>query len=98
MLFRSVKIGKGVKDNVEIIAEEDVGAIVQKGAEKKISSELNLPEYIDAPVRKGQKLGEYLVYNHGQLYKKVNLVAAQDVERAGLLKEIKKILAETYLL
>lgn len=93
-----VKLGKGLKDNVEIIAEEDVGSIVQKGDEKKITARMELPEYVDAPVKKGQKLGEYLVYNNGQLYKKVNLIAAQDVERSGLLKEIKKILAETYLL
>jgi D-alanyl-D-alanine carboxypeptidase (penicillin-binding protein 5/6) len=93
-----VKIGKGIQENVEVIAEEDVGSIVKKGDEKKIKAELAIPDYVDAPVKKGQKLGEYLVYNDGQLYKKVNLLAAQDVPRAGLIKQIKKMLAETYLL
>ncbi|MGS0764073.1 D-alanyl-D-alanine carboxypeptidase family protein [Syntrophomonas curvata] len=93
-----VKIGKGVKEKVEVVAEEDVGSIVKKGDEKKIASELSLPAYVDAPVKKGQKLGEYLVYNNGQLYKKVNLVANQDVPRSGIIKEIMKMLAETYLL
>ena len=93
-----VKIGKGIQENVEVIAEDDVGSIVKKGDEKKIKAELALPDYVDAPVKKGQKLGEYLVYNDGQLYKKVNLLAAQDVPRAGIIKQIKKMLAETYLL
>lgn len=93
-----VKIGKGIKENVEVIAEEDVGSIVKKGDEKKITSELSLPAYVDAPVKKGQKIGEYLVYNNGQLYKKVNLVANQDVSRSGIIKEIMKMFAETYLL
>lgn len=93
-----VKIGKGLKENVEVIAEEDVGSIVKKGDEKKITSELSLPAYVDAPVKKGQKIGEYLVYNNGQLYKKVNLVANQDVSRSGIIKEIMKMFAETYLL
>jgi D-alanyl-D-alanine carboxypeptidase (penicillin-binding protein 5/6) len=94
----AVKVGKGLKDSVEVIAEEDVGSIVKKGDEKKISSELSLPAYVDAPVKKGQKLGEYLVFNNGQLYKKVNLVANEDVPRSGIIKEILKMLAETYLL
>lgn len=93
-----VKIGKGIQENVEVIAEEDVGSIVKKGDEKKIKAELALPNYVDAPVKKGQKLGEYLVYNNGQLYKEVNLLATQDVPRAGLIKQIMKMLGETYLL
>ncbi|HHV16216.1 MAG TPA: D-alanyl-D-alanine carboxypeptidase [Gelria sp.] len=93
-----VKIGKGTQDNVEVITEDDVGAIVKKGDEKKIKAELALSDYIDAPVKKGQKLGEYLVYNDGELYKKVNLLAAQDVPRAGLFKQIMKMLGEIYLL
>jgi D-alanyl-D-alanine carboxypeptidase (penicillin-binding protein 5/6) len=93
-----VKIGKGIQENVEVIAEDDVGSIIKKGDEKKITAELALPDYLDAPVKKGQKLGEYLVYNNGELYKEVNLVAAKDIPRAGLIKQIKKMLAETYLL
>ena len=94
----AVKVGKGIRENVEVFTEDDVGAIVKKGDEKKIKAELDLPDYIDAPVKKGQKLGEYLVYNDGQLYKKVNLLATQDVPRGGLIKQIKKMLGETYLL
>jgi D-alanyl-D-alanine carboxypeptidase (penicillin-binding protein 5/6) len=93
-----VKVGKGVQENVEVVAEEDVGSMVKKGDEKKITSEISLPAYIDAPVKKDQKLGEYLVYNNGELYKKVNLVAKQDVPRSGIIKGIMKMLVETYLL
>lgn len=93
-----VKVGKGVADNVEVITEEDVGSIVVKGEEKKITSEKRLQPYIDAPVVKGQKLGEMQVYNDGELVKEINLIAASDVPRAGLIKEILKMFAETYLL
>lgn len=93
-----VKIGKGIKESVEIIAEEDVGSIVKKGDEKKITGELSVPAYVDAPVKKGQKLGEYLIYNNGELFKEVNLVANQDVPRSGIIKGIMKMFAETYLL
>jgi len=93
-----VQVGKGLKESVEVIAEEDVGAIVEKGQEKKITMEKRLQAYVDAPVAQGQKLGEMRVYNDGNLVKEVNLIAASDVPRAGVLKEILKMLAETYLL
>lgn len=93
-----VQVGKGIKERVEVIAEEDVGSIVEKRQEKKITMEKRLPAYVDAPVVQGQKLGEIRVYNDGDLVKEVNLVAAEDIPRSGLLKEILKMLAETYLL
>lgn len=93
-----VKIGKGVTDQVEVVAEDDVGSIMVKGEEKKITSEKRLPAYIDAPVVRGQKLGEMRVYREGNLVKEVNLIAAADVPRAGLMKEILKMIGETYLL
>nr|WP_242848777.1 hypothetical protein [Syntrophomonas palmitatica] len=85
-------------DDVEAVAEEDVGAIFNKGDEKKLRAEKSLVAYIDAPVKKGQKLGEYQVYKNGEISKQVNIVAANDVPRAGLIKQILKVFAETYLL
>ncbi len=93
-----VSVGKGIGDSVEVIAEDDVGAIVEKGQEEKITTEKRLQTYIDAPVERGQKLGEMRVYHDGDLVKEVNLIAAADVPRGGLIKEIMKMLAETYLL
>ena len=52
-----VSVGKGIGDSVEVIAEDDVGAIVEKGQEEKITTEKRLQTYIDAPVERGQKLG-----------------------------------------
>ncbi|MGI5911111.1 MAG: D-alanyl-D-alanine carboxypeptidase family protein [Syntrophomonadaceae bacterium] len=94
----TVKVGKGIKEVINVIAEEDVGSIIKKGDEKKISGKIDLPSYINAPVKKGQKLGEYLVYNDGQLHKKVNLIANEDVPLAGLGRQLMKMFAETYLL
>jgi len=93
-----VQVGKGIGDSVEVIAEDDVGAIVEKGQEKKITTEKRLPSYINAPVERGQKLGEMRVFHDGTLVKEVNLIAASDVPKGGLLKEILKMLGETYLL
>lgn len=93
-----VKVGKGKESFVEAVCGENAGAICLKGEEKSISYKQNLPEYIDAPVTAGQKLGEMEIYQNGELIKKVNLNAGSDVQRCGVFKEILKMFAETYLL
>ncbi len=93
-----VKIGKGVQEQVEVVAEEEVGCTVIKGEEKKITSKISILPYVDAPVSKGQKLGEISLYKDEDLVKEINLIAPDDVARGGLLKEIGKVFAEIYLL
>ncbi|NLB88359.1 MAG: D-alanyl-D-alanine carboxypeptidase [Syntrophomonadaceae bacterium] len=93
-----VKVGKGITDTVEVVALEDVGVISLKGEEKNITSKKELLDYVDAPVKEGQKLGEILIYKDEVLEKKIDLVAKNDVPKGGLFKEILKMLAETYLI
>jgi len=94
----SVKVGKGAENIVEVVAGENAGAICPKGEEGKLTYKKSLAKYIDAPVKEGQKLGELMIYKDDELLKKVNVNAAREVERAGLLREIMKMFAETYLL
>ncbi|MDD2585392.1 MAG: D-alanyl-D-alanine carboxypeptidase [Syntrophomonadaceae bacterium] len=93
-----VTVGKGLEDSVEVVAEEDAGSICLKGKEKNVTYKKEIPQYINAPVKKGQKLGEIHIYDQDTLQKRVNLVAAKDVKRSGLFREILKMLGETYLL
>lgn len=93
-----VKVGKGMSDMVEAVAEEDIGAIYMKGEDTKISSEKHLVTYINAPVKKGQKLGEISIYKDGEIQKKVNLNAAQDIPKSGIIREIVKMFGEIFTL
>ncbi|KUG04769.1 d-alanyl-d-alanine carboxypeptidase [hydrocarbon metagenome] len=94
----AVKVGKGIENSVEVVAGENAGVICLKGEEGKISYKKSLTQYTDAPVVAGQKLGELMIYRDNELVKKVNLNAARDVQRGGLLREFLKMFAETYLL
>lgn len=93
-----VAVGKGVENQVEAVAQENAGSIVEKGEEKKVSYEKDVLPYINAPIQEGQVLGEIRVLKEGQVVKKVNLVAAREVPKAGLWREILKLFAETYIL
>ncbi len=94
----TIKVGKGAENIVEVVAGENAGAICSKGEEDKIIYKRSMAQYTDAPVLAGQKLGELMIYQDNELVKKVNLNAARDVQRGGLLREFLKMFAETYLL
>ncbi|MEA1962431.1 MAG: D-alanyl-D-alanine carboxypeptidase family protein [Bacillota bacterium] len=92
-----VKVGKGVQDQVNGIAMEDVGIIYAKGEKKPIKSKKVIFPYVNAPIEKGQKLGEYQILLEDQIQKKVDIVAVESIPRATLMREIMKMFAETFL-
>ncbi len=93
-----VPIGKGTEDAVEAVVAEDAGSIFLKGEKDNLTHTKTLSDYLDAPITKGQKLGEIQVYKEGNLQKTVDIVSAKEVPRGGIVKEIKKMFAETFLL
>ncbi|MDD4171350.1 MAG: D-alanyl-D-alanine carboxypeptidase, partial [Syntrophomonas sp.] len=93
-----VKVGKGGEETVEAVVAEDAGSIYLKGEKDNLSQSKELISYINAPVKKGQKLGEIQILKEGNLQKKIDIVSAQDVARGGFIKEIMKVFAETFLL
>ncbi len=94
----TVQVGKGAEGEAEVLAAEDAGSIYLKGEKDNITSQKELLPYINAPVTKGQKLGEIQIFKDGNLQKTVDLVSAKDIARGGLIKEIMKMYAETFLL
>ncbi|HZK86849.1 MAG TPA: D-alanyl-D-alanine carboxypeptidase family protein [Syntrophomonas sp.] len=93
-----VTVGKGAQEKVQVVALEDAGAIFLKGEKAKIISKQILLKYVDAPISKGEKLGEVQIYKNGKKLKSVDLVSAQDIDRGGIIRQIKKMFVETYLL
>jgi len=81
--------------NIPIVESEDkvaVGEIakdlyvmVKKGQEKEISQEVEVKDSLTAPIAKGELLGNLTVYNGEEVISTVNVVAAEDIERANII-------------
>jgi len=93
-----VRVGKGAEKQVEAVAADAVGVTCLKGQEKNITQVKKLAGYVDAPVKKGDELGEITLFNDGKPVKKVKLVAYRDIERGGLISEIGKALSKIFLI
>lgn len=90
-IVQRIKIFKGKETEIKVVAEKDYSVLVKKGAGNEIEKEIQLPESIEAPCEKGQKIGEIIIKNNNNEIGRVNLVAGDTVKKASLLDMIKRI-------
>ncbi len=55
--------------------------LIQKGKESKITSETEIPLWVNAPVKKNEKLGKVMYYLDGVKIAELDVVSKNDVER-----------------
>lgn len=81
----TVPVQKGVVLETEVVAKDDLMLLVKKGDEGKVNKEIIVPQYIQAPIQKGEKIGEVIASMDGKEVGRVDIIAAEDIERASLL-------------
>jgi len=80
--FGPVKVKRGKLNQVTLAAAEEGRVTVAKGKENLVSAVPQLPQFIVAPIQKGQVLAKVLIQNEGKVAKEVNLLASSDVEKS----------------
>jgi D-alanyl-D-alanine carboxypeptidase (penicillin-binding protein 5/6) len=80
--FGPVRVRRGKLKEVILTAAEDGRVTVAKGKEGFVSAAPQLPQYIDAPVQKGQVVAKVLIQKEGKVAKEINLLAATGVEKS----------------
>ena len=80
--FGPVKVKRGKLNQVTLTAAEEGRVTVTKGKENLVSVVPQLPQFIVAPIQKGQVLAKVLIQNEGKVAKEVNLLASSDVEKS----------------
>ena len=76
----TVPISKARKDEVQIVAENDLSALLSKGTEKDVKTVIILNENIKAPLEYYQKVGVEKCYLGEELIGEINLVANEEIE------------------
>lgn len=95
-VIKELKVGKGQAEKVDVLVAERVSVAVPKGEDKGFGSRLELPKQLDAPVKKGQVVGFYVVTKDGQEVQRVGLIAGDDVPKATLSRQIRRVLERVY--
>ena len=78
-----VAVSKGKTGKVSAVAAEKGGVLLPKGKEGECRTVVELPSRIDAPVCRGQKIGELAIYQQNREVQRIELIAAEDVEKGG---------------
>jgi len=78
----SVTVDKGEPARIDLVAKSKFGLLLPRGADELFTREIVLIPYT-LPVKKGDKMGELVVYYGEDSETRVDLVAAADVNRAS---------------
>jgi D-alanyl-D-alanine carboxypeptidase (penicillin-binding protein 5/6) len=90
-VLANVPVNKGVLESVDCVGAKDFTCILSKD-EKEVTNEINVAEFIEAPIKKGDKIGE-IIYKSGEKeVGRVDLIAANDICKAYFKFYINKIL------
>jgi len=80
--FGPLKVKRGKLNQLTLNAAGEGRVTVAKGKENSVSVVPQLPQYVVAPIQKGQVVAKVLVKKEGKDVKEVNLLASSDVQKS----------------
>ena len=81
--LESIDVMRGLKDEVAIYSE-GFSKLVKKADKKRITKEFNISDYMVAPVKCGQVIGEVTYLLDGEVIGKGNIVVKEDIPEIAL--------------
>lgn len=88
-----IKVNKGMKEDLSLIANEPKSILISKGNNDKIDTKVNIPDSIDAPVKQEQVIGEIEYNLNGKLVEKVKVKAKEDIEECSFANSFRYLWA-----
>lgn len=89
-IIKKINVNKGVKNELEVVMENDSGILMKKGDSSDISQEIELEDSVNAPIIQGQKLGQITYLRNGEKLATVNLVASCEIKKISFSEVTKK--------
>lgn len=87
--IQEVNISKGSRLKANAIAENDVSVLLTKGEEKNIVKKAELPEVLNAPLKKGEKIGELVISINDKEVGRHNLICDADVSKSTFFNNLR---------
>ena len=78
---REIPVRLGVADSVTAVPSAEDAVLIDKAQKNQVTQQVELQEWADAPVSKGQRLGTLYIKAGEQVLKEIPLVAKEPVEK-----------------
>ena len=75
----------GEVDEVELAIGDNLQILTSKTQKNKITTVVDIPESLEAPIKKGQEIGKMMAVIDGKAVASVPIVATADVEESGFM-------------
>lgn len=90
-VIKNIAVDKGVRDNLDCVLDSETGILIKKGDEKNIIEEVNINDKIQAPINKGDVIGEIKYTLNGEEVGKINVVAKEGIDKINIVNMTKSI-------
>lgn len=87
--MQEIKVSKGDSIKVNAVTDSDISVLLTKGEEKNIKKTPVLPEIVNAPLKKGDKIGELVISMNDKEVGRYNLVCDRDVARSSFFDNLR---------
>lgn len=80
-IVKSITVEKGVEPTVNGLFSKNEYCLIPKGKESEIRQEINIPDSIQAPINKDEKIGEIQYYYEDKLLCTIDVISDRDVRK-----------------
>lgn len=91
-IIASIPVEKGREESVDIMLEKDSYVLVPKGNKVSVEELPEYPDHLEAPILRGDKVGELVVKADGKEVDKINLIAKSTIEKGSIGTMLRKII------
>lgn len=86
----TVNFRKGEKENVDLVAKDDLCILVKKGEKKDFSKKVEIKEDLKLPIKKNTELGVVKVYSGKELIGETKIINTEDINKASYLQMLRR--------
>lgn len=90
--LKDIRVKGGEQKKVSIRCEDKTGIVISRGTSKNVKTNIVLTEEIEAPVKKGQVVGEVQFYDGEKLLFKTNIITEKPVRKISIKYCFNKLL------
>ena len=96
-IVKSAPLFYGVEEVISLGVPENVSVTIPRGSYEKLEAQIKVPKIIEAPVRKGDVLGELLLMMDEEAIYKTSVISLENYEQAGFFSRFSDYLELIFL-
>ena len=96
-IVKSAPLFYGMEDVISLGVSENVSVTIPRGSYEKLEAQIKVPKIIEAPVRKGDVLGELLLMMDEEAIYRTSVISLENYEQAGFFSRFSDYLELIFL-